>query len=375
MNPAEEKSISAEAREVVELTKELIRFQSTRSNPDEILRCARFIENWLESRDITCTFTQSNGTPSIIAVPAGRRTPLLLMSHIDVVSAEPELFEPVEKDGRLFGRGAIDDKYAAALSLVLLKNRIEKNRQQGIEDDRPPPGVLITGDEETGGMDGAHHSLGKIDCDFCIALDGGRVDKIVVKEKGVLQLKIVATGQTAHGARPWLGENAIERLIEDIRIVQGFFADETAPDHWHRTANLSVIKAGKSFNQVPDKAEALFDIRYTENDDVDDLIARIQARLSGRVIVQAREPMFNSPDSPHLDRLLKLAPDTRTGFAHGASDARFLSEFDIAGIVWGADGNNSQHAKDEHVEIQSIARLYDILDQLIEDLQENPIER
>jgi len=360
-------------REIVELLKALIRFPSTRTRPEEIGNCARFIEAWFKRHDIACTLMERNGVPSVYVLPDRPRTPLLLMSHIDVVSASRELFEPVEKEGRIYGRGSIDDKYAAALSMVLLKNQVVKNRRRGLDDNRLPLGVLITGDEESGGKDGAQNALSRIDCDFCVALDGGRVDKIVTKEKGVLQLKILASGKTAHGARPWLGENAIERLIEDIRIVQRFFDDATAPDHWHRTANLSVFRAGESFNQVPDKAEALFDIRYTENDDVDELVARIRSRISGEAIVQAREPMFDSPSSPYLERLLALTPETRTGIAHGASDARFLSQFNMAGIVWGADGNNSQHSKDEHVEIRSIGRLYDILDRFLEDLQANPI--
>ncbi|HSO19166.1 MAG TPA: peptidase dimerization domain-containing protein, partial [Desulfosarcina sp.] len=204
-----------------------------------------------------------------------------------------------------------------------------------------------------------------IACDFCIALDGGRVDKIVIKEKGVLRLKVVAKGKTAHGARPWLGENAIERLIDDIRAVRGFFEGLEAPDHWHRTMNLSVIRAGESVNQVPDRAEAVFDIRYTEHDDVDDLVESIQAAVAGTVIVQEREPLFISPDSPYLNRLMSVAQGTYTGIAHGASDARFLPQFDIPGIVWGADGNNSQHSTDEHVEIRSLGRLYGLLDRFI----------
>jgi succinyl-diaminopimelate desuccinylase len=295
------------------------------------------------------------------------------MSHIDVVNATDPLFEPIEKDGKLYGRGAIDDKYAAALSMVLLKNGIESTHQRSLNDGKLPLGVLITGDEEVGGYDGARSALGGINCDFCIALDGGRVDKIVVKEKGILRLKLVARGKTAHGARPWQGENAIERLMEDCFIVKGFFEGLTEPEHWHRTMNLSVIRAGDSVNQVPDEAEATFDIRYTENDDVDDLVQRIQAAVTSRVIAEEREPLFISPESPYRERLLALAKGTRTGIAHGASDARFLSQFNIPGIVWGADGNSSQHSTEEHVEIQSIARLYDLLDRFVTDIHEKPL--
>ncbi len=364
---------SATVREIVDLTKDLIRFKSTHSRPEEILQCARFIETWFKDHGIACTVVENNGVPSILALPAHRQTPLLLMSHIDVVNAADSLFEPIEKEGRLYGRGAIDDKYAAALSMVLLKNRLEFNRSQGLDDGSLPLAILITGDEEVGGYNGAHSTLGRIACKFCIALDGGRVEKIVVKEKGILRLKVIARGKTAHGARPWQGENAIERLMADCLVVKGFFDGLAEPEHWHRTMNLSVFHAGDSVNQVPDKAEATFDIRYTENDDVDDLVQRIQAAVSGKVIAEEREPLFISPGSPYRERLLALAKDTRTGIAHGASDARFLSQFNIPGIVWGADGNSSQHSTEEHVEIQSLSRLYDLLDRFVTDIEENPI--
>ena len=360
-------------REIVDLTKDLIRFKSTHTRPQEIQKCARFIEGWFKDHHIPCTMLESNGVPSVSALPAGRQTSLLLMSHIDVVNATDAMFEPIEKDGRLYGRGAIDDKYAAALSMVLLKNRIQSDRRRGVADGTLALGVLITGDEEVGGYNGARSALSGINSDFCIALDGGRVDKIVVKEKGILRLKVVASGKTAHGARPWQGENAIERLIADCLVVKSFFEGLAEQEHWHRTMNLSVIHAGDSVNQVPDKAEATFDIRYTENDDVDDLVHRIQSAVSGKVITEEREPLFISPGSPYRERLLALAKETRTGIAHGASDARFLSQFNIPGIVWGADGNSSQHSTQEHVEIQSISRLYDLLDQFVTDIQERPI--
>ncbi len=92
-------------REIVDLTKDLIRFKSTDTRPEEILKCARFIETWFKDHDIACTFTEREGVPSVKALPASRQTTLLLMSHIDVVNAADPLFDPVEKDGRIYGRG------------------------------------------------------------------------------------------------------------------------------------------------------------------------------------------------------------------------------------------------------------------------------
>ncbi len=82
-------------QEIIELTKELIRFKTMHKNPEEIVRCAGFIENYFKDHNIVCRRVEHAGIPSIIVLPAGGTVPALLMSHIDVVDAPAELFEPV----------------------------------------------------------------------------------------------------------------------------------------------------------------------------------------------------------------------------------------------------------------------------------------
>ena len=142
-----------------------------------------------------------------------------------------------------------------------------------------------------------------------------------------------------------------------------------APDHWHRTLNFSNIQAGKASNQVPDYAEALFDIRYTENDDMEKIFQAIQAEIKGELVVEKKEPLFEGGNSPYLDLLLEIASDTEVGFEHGASDARFLSDHGIKGIVWGANGDMSGHSADEHVNIDSVYQLFALLDTFIDRSQ------
>jgi succinyl-diaminopimelate desuccinylase len=341
-----------------------MRFKTTQSEPDEIQHCIAFIEAYLNKCGAKYQRLDYNRIPSIIVMPENNVAPILLMSHIDVVDGPDELFRPHLKDNALYGRGSIDDKYAAALSLVLVKNYLQRLKKAGQSQNDLPFGVLITADEETGGTNGVCKVLEKITAEFCIALDGGSLQKIVTKEKGIVRLKLVASGKTAHGARPWLGENAIENLIDDFRLLKTKF-ELSAPDHWHRTLNFSRIKGGKAINQVPDYAEALFDIRYTENDDMETIFQNIQDEIKGELIVEKKEPLFQGGDSPYLDLLLEIAKDTEVGFEHGASDARFLAAHGIKGIVWGADGDMSQHSADEHVNIDSVYKLYALLDEFI----------
>ncbi len=348
-------------KEIIELTQDLIRFKSTQSRPDEIDKCIVHIENFLKEHQITYQRLEQDNTPSILVMPQNGHVSLLLMSHIDVVDGPDSVFEPRIKDGKLFGRGSIDDKYAVALSLVMLKNQILNLKKKGKGQNDLKLGVLITGDEEIGGHNGAEPALSKIKSDFCIALDGGSTGKIVIKEKGLFTLKLVTTGQSAHGSRPWLGENAILSLIDDFNKLKTFFEKESS-DHWHKTISFNIMRAGNNFNQVPDSAEAVFDIRFTEDDDLDALYSSMKNAVKGDLQVVRKEPMFFSGRSPYLKMLLEASPESRFGFEHGASDARYLSNQGIPGVVWGADGDYSAHGTNEHINIPSIGVLYERID-------------
>jgi succinyl-diaminopimelate desuccinylase len=350
--------------EIIELTKSLIRFKSVAADSAQVQACADFICRYLDRHRITYRLWKHNQVPSIAALPVEGFAGVLLMAHFDVVAGPDALFEPVEKDGRLYGRGSIDDKYAVALCLVLLKNHLARPVGPGSGQAHLPFGILLTGDEEQGGYNGAKHALESIRTDFCVAVDGGGPERIVIREKGILRLRLIARGQAAHGARPWLGVNAIEKLIADYRQIKTFFERQT-PDHWHRTLNWGVVRAGEAVNQVPDYAEAALDIRYTEADDPAELVEQMRRCIAGELLVTELEPLFFSGDAPHLALLKTAAPAARTVFEHGASDARFLSARGVPGVVWGADGEMSQHGSAEHVVIESVGRLYRMLDAFV----------
>lgn len=345
------------------MTKKLIRFPSTNSRPQEIHNCAAFIEQWLTDYTIPYQRRDKDRTPSITILPKPGYTPVLLMSHFDVVeSDDPVLFTPKEVNGRLFGRGSIDDKYGVALSMVLIREHLLRAKKNGRTPDNLNFGLLLTGDEEVGGANGAKVASDTISTDFFLVIDGGNPELIVTKEKGVISLELHARGQAAHAARPWSGENAFDILVEDYARIGKLFAESTA-DHWHRTMVLTKCKAGNgSSNIVPEEARATYDIRYTEQDDPDLLISAIKEMVRSEVTVHAREPVFISSPSPYLDFLVDCSGGASVGFEHGASDARYFSSKNIPGAIWGADGGMSQHSRDEHIVISSLYTLYDRLD-------------
>ncbi len=352
-------------KEICKLISDLVRFRTMHSFPDELHACADYVQTFLEAAGAPVQRINNNNIPSILVFPETGFAPVFLMSHIDVVDGPESLFSPFEKDGKLYGRGSYDDKYAVALSIHLMKTVLERMKQNGENLKNPPFGIVITGDEEIGGENGAGTVLKQVRADFCIALDGGDLRNIVTKEKGIIKARLVSKGKTAHGSRPWMGENAIIKLFRDYEKLAPLF-EITPENHWRKTLNFSGVQGGKSFNQVPDRAEAVFDIRYTETDDADSLIEEIRRRVRGEILIDAVEPVFSGGKTPYLELLLKIAENSGIGLEHGASDARFLSRFGIDGVVWGADGDLSQHCMDEHVDIQSVYELYRILDTFIE---------
>ena len=352
--------------QIAALTAELIEIPTTHACPEEIKRCADFIEAWLSQRHIEYSRYDIAGIPAITVLPRPQAAEILLMAHFDVVAAQDDSqFTARQENGRLFGRGAIDDKYAVALALILFHNRLERIRAAGGTQKDMCFGLLLNGDEEVGGVNGAKAVLEKIDLDFCLALDGGNPEKIVTKEKGILQLRLTARGKATHSARPWLGHNAFDVLVADYQALQKQFATQT-PEHWHKTMVLSNCRVGDgSINIVPDQATATLDIRYTEHDNPDAILAAIEAAVDSEVTLLEKEPLFIGGTSSYLDTLVGCVPGVDVGFEHGASDARYLTSRGIPGVVWGADGEMSQHASNEHIVISSLETIYNSLDAFI----------
>jgi len=350
---------------------ELIAIPSTHSRPQEIINCADFIGKWLDENNIQHERQSSGNIPTILVIPEKGSVPVLLMSHFDVVEADDDtLFLPRVDNGRLYGRGSIDDKYGVALSLILYREHLLAQKRQGNGATEMPFGLLFTGDEEIGGANGAAVAAKRVSTEFFLAIDGGRPSLIVNKEKGIIQLELVAHGTAAHAARPWLGRSAFDILISDYQKMQELFAFSTE-DHWHKTMVLTKCHAGNgSSNIVPELAKAVFDIRYTEDDNPEAVIASIRKVVESDVTVHAMEPVFVGNPSPFLDLLVECSQGARVGFEHGASDARYLSQLGIPGAIWGADGEMSQHQKNEHIVISSLFNFYDNLDSFLTKIQD-----
>ncbi len=200
---------------------DLIRFKTETKKQDEVKRAIAYIAKLFEGTSYAVKRFTKNGVHSLLVYPRKtdwKNPEVLLNGHIDVVPAsEAGQYTPFKRGNRVFGRGASDMKGGLASLIVALLELDARHVRHGAA-------LLVNGDEEVGGAHGAGHLVNKIGIrpKFVIVADNPRRDRFVVttKEKGGIWLELTARGRAAHAAYPWLGENALEKLIRAVGKIQ-----------------------------------------------------------------------------------------------------------------------------------------------------------
>ena len=260
-------------------------------------------------------FESDPGRASVVVRVEGEdagRDALLLHGHLDVVPAEPadwqvHPFSGEERDGCLWGRGAVDMKGMDAMMLAVLRDMARSGR-------RPPRDVVFAflADEEAGGgkgarylvdnrpelFDGVTEAISEVG-GFSIDVAGERCYLLQTAEKGILWLRLLAHGRAGHGSQV-NDDNAVTRLCEAVAAVgahdwpleitptvrqfldgvteiTGTEFDPEDPDgllttlgttaRWvgatlRNVANPTQLRAGYKHNVIPGTAEALVDCRF-----------------------------------------------------------------------------------------------------------------
>src|SRR3989344_3518326 len=228
-------------KELVSLLKSLVSFKTTSDNLPEIRRCVDFVEDYFSGSGLFVKKFVSGGKPSLVVTAKNTKSPdFFFVAHLDVVPAAASDFKAKVRSGKVFGRGALDNKGSAAVLMYLMKELAKKGK-------KPPVGLMLSCDEEIGGENGEKYLLRQgFRSRFVVVPDAGkRLNQLIFKEKGLLRLKVSAGGKAAHGAYPWKGENAIEKLIGAYERIKRLFP-ETGRNHWHSTVNLGVISGGSA---------------------------------------------------------------------------------------------------------------------------------
>jgi len=352
--------------ELIRLTLDLIKFKTTGNNSEEIKKCLQYIKEYFNNCGLIIKEFLNNGKRSLyISCSDSKKSNLLLNGHIDVVPAEDEQYMPFVENNHIYGRGAVDMKAGVASYMLLFRELAE----QGVKHDMA---LMIVSDEETGGDDGTRHLIEDLgySSDFAMASEPGHSSpdrvNITIAEKGLLWLKIKTRGVSCHGSRPWLGENAIEKMMQKTMEIKKLFPETTESDRWKTTVNIAAIKGGDTANKVPDLAELTLDIRYTEETSIPEIIDKFNRIRDIEVeVLHKASMMVNHDDADPVNRLQNIGKkisgkEVELTRDHGASDLRFTSEKNIPSVIFGPYGRN-HHGKGEYVSIKSLDLYYKIL--------------
>jgi acetylornithine deacetylase/succinyl-diaminopimelate desuccinylase family protein len=291
--------------EVTNLLADLIRINTTNPPGNEI-EAAKYLAKNLENEGFKCELFESAPSRGNVVTRikgTGGKPSLLLLSHLDVVAANPkewsvDPFSGTVKNGFVWGRGALDMKGMTAIEVMVMK--LLKRNNVDLKGD-----VILaaTADEEMGGEAGAGWLIKnypeKIRANYVINEGGGLAipvgDKnlytINTAEKGILWFKVRARGTPGHGSVPGAADNAIMRINKVIEKLGNYkakivlvptvrhFLSEIAKENPNLREGVSLLLSN------PEMGDQILDVlAQTDKYMVEELRARLRMTITPTMI-------------------------------------------------------------------------------------------
>jgi len=306
------------------------------------------------------------GRPNVFGViESGRSGPsLMLCGHSDTVGVEGMAapFDPVVRDGKLFGRGAQDMKGGVAAILGAARRLAAS-----------PAGlsgrviVAIVADEEYASL-GADAAVEAWKADAAIVAEPTDL-AIGIGHKGFEWVEVETQGIAAHGSRPDDGVDAIVmmgRVLGELDALErSFIAGRAHPLLGRPSLHASLIRGGRELSTYPDRCTLSVERRTVVGEaagslsnEVSAILARLRAadprfRASARLTFS--RPPYLTPEGHPLPRLLResLGRPTTVGAMSFWTDAAILGEAGMASVVFGP-GGAGLHGLEEYVRLDEV---------------------
>jgi acetylornithine deacetylase/succinyl-diaminopimelate desuccinylase-like protein len=380
-----------------ELLQRLIRFDTT-NPPGNEGACIAYIAGLLAEAGVEArTLCRTAGRDNLVARLPGRgeAPPLLLYGHVDVVTTEGQRwthppFEGLERDGFIWGRGAVDMKGGVAMML----SAFLRARAEGLE----PPGdviLCVLSDEEALGGEGAawmvgehadlfegvRYAIGEFG-GFTLHAGGRRFYPIQVAEKQVCTVLATLRGPGGHGSLPLRG-GAMARLARMLETLDrrrlpvhvtavardmveamaaalprprgrllGLLLRPALTDRvlarmgdqarlfdpaLHNTVNATVLRTNEKFNVIPAEVGVVLDGRLLPGFDPEDLLTELRALIGSDVALEVirHDPGPAEPDMGLFETLSGVLRAADPGavptplLMPGVTDGRFFARLGI----------------------------------------------
>ena len=378
-------------KQSLNLLQTLIGFDTTSFKSN--LNLIKFIENYLNQYKIKSelVYDDTKNKANLFATIGPNSTGgIVLSGHTDVVPVgnqkwDTDPFQLIEKDQKLYGRGASDMKSFIALVLSRVPKIIEKKLSKPIH-------LAFSYDEEIGCV-GVHGLLDLIEKksikpEFCIVGEPTSME-VVIGHKGKHAYSVKVDGLSCHSGQAPFGVNAInyaskliayiDELNKEKSINGPFDQDYEVP---YTTLHTGLINGGTILNIVPNLCEFEFEIRNLATDDPLKLVNKIKDYTNQKLIndmhkVSSKTGIhFNEKNNyPALDISADIEPvkkikellnnQKHKKVVYGTEGGLFKNRFDIPTIVCGPGSIDQAHKPNEYISIEQIKKCSNFLDNLI----------
>ena len=334
-------------------------------------------------------YDESGGKANLYATLGPQDRPgIMLSGHTDVVPVDgqewtSDPFKLVERDGRLYGRGASDMKSFIAIVLAAVPTFLERPL-------KTPLHLAFSYDEEVGCL-GVRRLIAQfaempVRPAFCIVGEPTGM-QVARGHKGKLSHRCQVRGLESHSALTHRGVNAVEIAAELIvylrRMAQRL--KERGPhaegfDPPYTTVHTGVVHGGTQLNIVPRDCRFDFEFRPLPSQDPRVLFEEIKA-FAERELVPAMKavtedagiawqklsefPGLGTDEDAEVTRLVKaLAGANRTGMISFGSEAGLFAQAEIPAVVCGPGSIEQAHKPDEWIALDQIARCEGFMERL-----------
>jgi len=319
----------------------------------------------------------------------GEATPVLCFAgHTDVVPPGDtsewltEPFEPVVKDGVLYGRGSADMKSGLAAMIVAIEQFLDEHPSHA-----GSLTLLITSDEEGRARDGTLRVMDVLGerhehIDWCVLGEPSSQeslgDIVRIGRRGSLSGILKVRGIQGHVAYPQLADNPIRRFAPVLAELHEITWD--AGNEFFPPTSFQVVDVRSGVgapNVTPGELSARFNFRYSTEWDHDALKARVGEIFEGHDIDYVLDwhlsgkPFLTQPGrlidavSEAVQEETGAPPELSTG--GGTSDGRFISPAGVDVVELGPV-NASIHKVNEHVDLADVVRLTAMYRRIMEKL-------
>jgi acetylornithine deacetylase/succinyl-diaminopimelate desuccinylase-like protein len=279
-----------------------------------------------------------------------------------VGGADPALFQPRVRHGRIHGRGACDTKGSVACMLTALATLARSARRPRQTE------ILFAGlvDEENAQLGSRYFADSKVKADLAIVGEPTKL-RVVTAHKGDVWLRLIARGKAAHGARPDLGRNAVHLMARVVDLLETRYATELRrrrphPVLGHGTINVGIIAGGSQPNIVPDRCTIDIDRRTLPGESESSVRKEIRALLAENQLQAAFARIRGGPCPalqtearlPLVRALFAIVRQTRALGVDYFCDAAVLARRGIPSVVFGPGDIAQAHTADEWIDARQL---------------------